>query len=212
MSVQELPTALAWLVLKRLDDIEMFIRLEDARNLLLFHSSVRTGRGRRFREVSLNRAAVVLAIAAWQSFVESSVLHRLEALEPLADWYEAGGEDPRFKAAQADYARIRARVVSAVDRFSTPNAENVRSLFLTVGFDPYPHWDWSQSKLHITPESAVKRLNEWVKVRHAIAHGDPALPEVTVISRTSRGVPTLHKKDAQKCITLVNNLAAHTGW
>ena len=54
------------LVIRRLES-----RLKDARGLIGFHSDL-TGdeRGRRYEVDALNRGAVVLAVAAWDAFVE----------------------------------------------------------------------------------------------------------------------------------------------
>jgi len=51
-----------------------------------------------------------------------------------------------------------------------------------------------------------------MRVGHATADGDPALPDVNAIPKTSEGTPTLRESDARKCIPPVRHLAPHTAW
>jgi len=185
--------------------------LEDARNVIDIHGAVRQDPGRRYEETSLNAAAVVLAVAAWQAFVEFQIRRWLSRLEPQAGWYDDDEAGQRLQTADAARYQVwRAQVLQAVLNFNTPNSQNTRRLFQMVGIDPYPAWTWSTRTGDVTPTMAARRLDEWLSVRHAIAHGDVDLPEVDVLARTSSGRPTLWRKNAESCISLMDRLATAT--
>lgn len=57
--------------------------LQDALELDAIHMQLRTGNpGRHFGLASLNRAAVVISISAWESYVEELLRESLQALRP----------------------------------------------------------------------------------------------------------------------------------
>ena len=59
--------------------------LGDATELDTIHSQLRTGLpGRQFGLASLNRAAVVISVSAWESYVEELMRESLAALRPAA--------------------------------------------------------------------------------------------------------------------------------
>lgn len=66
---------------------------------------------------------------------------------------------------------VNAQATRAIQLFSTPNAEKTQELLLHTGFDPLPHWIWTVGPEHLTPSLTAERMNRWLKVRHAIAHG-----------------------------------------
>lgn len=183
--------------------------IKEAENLLSIYEAVRGGRGRRYQEVSLNRAAVVFAIAAWQTFIEEDVKSRLRRMEPDASRY-GSPTDIKYLSARAEWRVVNARVLDVVQRFSSPTAENSRQVYLSVGHDPFQSWSWTVGQHSTTPAEASTRLNEWVTVRHAIAHGSNTLPEVGVLARTASGRPTLRKKNAEGCVSFVRRLAETT--
>lgn len=89
--------------------------MEDPENLVEIHRR-RTGPGRRRQETTLNRAVVVLTVAAWQGYCQDLAHAGIERLEP------APGE-PR-----GQWAILRAGTRRAINLFSTPNAGNARDL------------------------------------------------------------------------------------
>ena len=59
--------------------------LTDATELDTIHTQLRTGLpGRQYGLASLNRAAVVISVSAWESYVEELMRESLEALRPAA--------------------------------------------------------------------------------------------------------------------------------
>jgi hypothetical protein len=160
------------------------------------------GQGRRAEETSLNRAVVVITTASWQAFVQDEALAILDLSAPA----------PGGGLAAAVYSGLRRHVEAAVNDFATPNSHNSRTLIQGVGFDPRPHWAWTQAngkagKLAWTPAMVDTRIDDWLKVRHAIAHGHAALPPVQALQavRLAAGVPPanppLRLVDAEQCLS-----------
>lgn len=168
----------------------------DSQNLVDIHRALNQGRGRRFREVTINRAIVVLTVAAWQAFVEDLAEAVLDTIEPPV-------ADPTRPA----WVLVNALTRGALGRYNTPDVSNTRSLLANVGFDPHPSWVWGFGRGASTPATVSRRIDEWLRVRHAIAHGGD-LPNVAVISRTTAGQPTLRLADAEECRDLFTR-AAH---
>ena len=68
----------------------------------------------------------------------------------------------------------------------------------------------------VRPDEAETKLNEWLKVRHAIAHGHESLPRVKVLQAVRQAPnaandPSLRLVDATQCLSLVRKLVEVTG-
>lgn len=168
------------------------------------------GKGRRREETSLNRAVVVIAMASWQAVVQDMTRYLVDAHMPATT-------DPNHGVAQL----LRGFVLRELDKFSTPNAENTRQLLQAVGFDPRPYWTWSNGgqgsrARTYKPHDIESQLRDWLKVRHAIAHGDKKLPEVEVLQAVREGSvskvsgPAVRLTDAKACINFVRTLTMST--
>jgi hypothetical protein len=188
--------------------------IENAVDLIEISAERRSGRGRRREEMSLNRGAVILAVAAWQTFVE-------ETTRGIVDTLAVGATSPLHKLIKAD-------AFSAIGRFNTPNSVNSLDLFARVGFDPAPTWGvtfrwvWARlgsggpitKSLSPTPAQARFELDAWLQVRHRIAHG--RVFEATdrhlefVLSGTSRAGLTLWRSDSERCIAFMRAIAEAT--
>jgi hypothetical protein len=173
---------------------EFLAAMRDPNNLIDIHKERNPQRGRRYREPTLNRAVVVLTVAAWQAYVEDLPEAILRTLEPAKG-------DP----GEGLWQLIRAATRSTTGRLNTPNAENTRVVLRNVGFDPRPGWTWRRGSKLVAPPDAAKLVDEWLSVRHKIAHGAD-LPDVSVLSRTAKGVPTLTRKDAEKCMAFFSQI------
>jgi hypothetical protein len=183
-------------------------------NLIAVHrESGGTARGRRDEEVSINRAVVVLAVASWQTVVQDYTLASIELSAPA----------PGGPLSPASYAVLAGRVQNEVGAFATPNAQNTRRLMIGAGFDPRPFWTWTQpggrgvGMITRTPVDADQRINEWLQVRHAIAHGHPALPQVQALQAVREAPssppdnPAIRLVDAEQCLAFFRRLARLTG-
>lgn len=183
-------------------------------NLITVHRGYGgTGRGRRAEEISVNRAVVVIAVASWQAVIQDYTLACLDLSVPQAG-------SPLTATA---YSVITGPVRNAVGDFSTPNGQNTRRLMQSAGFDPWPTWTWLQhggrgrGMETWTPSDADRRIGDWLKVRHAIAHGEPTMPQVHGLEAVSEqpnnppSDPTLRLTDAERCLVFFRRLAKLTG-
>jgi len=186
------------------------------------------GKGFRTLEPSLNRAIVVLAVAAWQTVVQDLTTAALDAAQP------AGGTGVG--------RLLRGSVAQAVGGFSTPTAHKTRELMKLVDFDPYQSWTWSQmggrgvGPMMVAPAQAAVITDDWIRLRHDIAHGHASLTVVDVLESvrlaakswqakhpTANGAqaishlksvaqfePTLRLVDATRCVTHFRRMARLT--
>jgi hypothetical protein len=168
------------------------------------------GQGRRTREVSVNRAVVVVTVAAWQAAVQDMVLAAIDA----------GVPDPNSPLTRPTYEVVVGRARGSVEGFSTPNPENTRRLFLEIGFDPRPHWTWSQmggrgvGVITLHPQDVAQRMHEWLRLRHEIAHGNDSLSRVNVLRAVREKAnhpndwqPTIRLVDAEACMAFFRRIA-----
>lgn len=138
--------------------------LADVDDLVGAHETGRTKkRGRQWHLEGLNRSIVVMAVSAWESYVEHVVAEAVEAVKPV------GGPLGSWPA-------LRASVLAAKGRFNTPNPQNVRRLVSeSVGLaDITAAWGTTPAGV----ASNVQRLEETVNLRHRIAHGVHPRPTV----------------------------------
>ena len=167
-------------------------------------------RGRRVQEVSLDRAVIVLAVAAWQAAVQDLTTALLDTAKPTGP----------TSLDVARYNVLTGPVRKAIGDFATPNASNTRKLMLSAGFDPRPHWKWvaaggrGRQLVSWNPTHVDARLDDWLKVRHALAHGHESLPVVqALLAVRVKGVtsdPALRLDDAEACVRFLNRLVSLT--
>lgn len=164
------------------------------------------GQGRRDKETTLNRAVVVLTVAAWQAAVQDLAKAAVELVNPV----ETGIE---FR----QYALLKGRMDNDINAFATPNAEKTRELLKVAGFDPRPHWEWTRRGRNssVDPYRAAQITNSWVGIRHAIAHGHATLPVKDVLQavrmqEAHRDDPSLRLYDAEQCLDFFRRLARVT--
>lgn len=180
-----------------------YTAMEDPRQLVTIHRRLGQGRGRRTLELSLNRSIVVLTVAAWQAYIEELARVFLDSM---------GTPDASSKAGRtltALWHNRRQELEKAIDNYSTANADNTTKLLSALGFDARPHWTWGSGGGHVTPGQAIQRLNQWVRVRNAIAHGS-SLPSNTRVITENESGPTVRLKDAEACISFIEHMTQGT--
>lgn len=131
--------------------------LRDATELDTIHTQLRTGLpGRQYGLASLNRAAIVISVSAWESFVEQLMRESLQALRPPA---------PPL----GNWPALNAFILGELGRFNTPNAQNVANLInRCLGLvDVRTTWRWR----NCSSTQAESLLNAALALRHEIAHG-----------------------------------------
>lgn len=199
--------------------------IQHCHNLISIHQERNAGQGRRHREVSLNRATIVLAVATWQTLVQDLTTGALDAAKPGAN---------ATVAETGAYRLIRGQIERQVRNFSTPNTQNTRDLLDTVGLDVKPYWTWKVSTQgrdqfrRRTFDEVQNELEDWLKVRHAIAHGHKEIPRrlslnavhVKYASEKKAGktnpqykaypAPEIRKADAQRCTRFIYDIGETT--
>lgn len=131
--------------------------LRDATELDAIHTQLRTGLpGRQYGLASLNRAAVVISVSAWESYVEELLRESLQALRPAA---------PPL----GNWPALSAFILGELGRFNTPNSQNVANLINhCLGLpDVRVAWGWR----NCTSAQARALLDGALALRHEIAHG-----------------------------------------
>jgi hypothetical protein len=186
--------------------------LRPAKDLIQIHKR-NPSQGRRVADLSLNKGAVVFAVAAWQAYVQSLAEAILLSLAP-----------PPSDPTAGVYRLLAGRLRDQVRRFNTPNAANTVEILGLVGFDPRPGWsfvlEWERqvsrvygsmkSRKKLTRTDTVKELDAWLLVRHRIAHGDTLPSDVERVSGTDRGKPQLVRQNADRCTSFFEALVHAT--
>lgn len=185
-------------------DVEFHRALNDPKQLVIIHRKLQQGRGRRTLELSLNRAIIVLTVAAWQAYVEALARAIFDSLGPPTDVTTPG------RTLAAIWEGRRAEVENMIDRYSTPNADNTLGLFRAVGFHPEDSWTWGQGHGEMKPGQIKDRLNRWVSIRHSIAHGSELPPAAEMLVTKNKSGLTIRLKDAEACLHFVERTAEAT--
>ena len=138
--------------------------LKDVIDINTAHNKLKTGNpGRQHGLAALNRAAVVSAVSAWESYVEELMRESLQALRqaapPLDPW-----------------PALSAYVLGFLARLNTPNSNNVSNLIHNSLGLPNVHLSWVWRGC--TSNQAVDRLDAALDYRHKIAHGVKHRPGV----------------------------------
>lgn len=192
--------------------------LKPAWDLIEIHKRRSEDAGRRESELSLNRGAVVFAVAAWQTYVEQLTLAMVAESAPPAG-------DPTARV----FAMLKAYVETQIKRLNVPDTKKTLDLWRWVAFDPTGSWGFTftwekqRSTAHggriteqatLTAQQTKNEMDTWILIRHKIAHGDalPAEPRFIAVATGSRaGVPRLKRANADRCLNFFQRLGAVTG-
>ncbi len=136
----------------------------------------------------LKRAGLVMAMTAWETYVEDRVLEAAEdRLGALTD--------------QSIATFVQSKLDDEIKRLNNPTADKTIQLFRDyAGVDVTQHWSWNK-----TDSKAIsERLNQYVKLRGDVVHR----------SRTIEpGPPRAHpvtKEDLERAIRFLKNLVQAT--
>lgn len=176
--------------------------LADAVEINQGHASLRTGAaGRQYGLGALNRAVVVMCVAAWEVYVEEVVKECLALLRPPA-------------APLGVWPALNATVRSQVGRFNNPNVQHTRDLIRDcIGLlDITASWAWQGT----SSQRARERLEEAITLRHQVAHGVTPRP-IIHNQQYARRLPGLFERlgtrtDAGITAYLDNEFGIQTGW
>jgi len=136
----------------------------------------------------LKRAGLVMALTAWETYVEDLVQEVVSA---------------RLEQSKDEHLTqlVRGRLESDLRRFHNPNSDKTRQLLIDyLNIDVTPFWKWGGYE----PDSAMAKLNELIAVRGDAVHRSKPLPA---------GSPARHlvkRDDLDKAITFLKHLVDAT--
>jgi hypothetical protein len=165
--------------------------IEDAERLLKLHDSeTQRQRGRPSRQVEVfKRAAIILSITAWESFIEDTIRvcaeKQIRTATSPADvqrtfnsvaeaWLQRSPKAPHLAGWAGDgwKSLIREKLDSDLRKLNTPNTKNVRDLSKCyLSTDITAHWSWTRT----SAPRAAERLDKLIELRGDLAHRGPEL-------------------------------------
>ena len=161
--------------------------IRDAENLLAHFDKLNTKPPPPENEV-LKRAGLVMAMTAWETYVEDRVIEAASArLSTVSDPLLASFVERRLK--------------DEINKLHNPSSEKTIQLFEDyAGVDVSPQWKWS----HVDPIVAKQRLNGYLKLRGDVVHRSRLV---------TKGPPQPHpvtKEDLQKAVGFLKELVKGT--
>ena len=183
-------------------------QLQLVEQLIAVHGEVQQGRGRRHQQDAIHKAGVVMAVAAWQAYLEKIAME-------VVGIFEEALLNPADGNPAPDWARIviqsrKTSVKHAVSRFNTPNSQNARTLIRdSTGFDPQAVWEWRQGPRQWNGHITRERTDAWVKIRHTVAHGYD-LPTDFEFLHGQNGEARLTLSLLKECVKHFNHLVRLT--
>ena len=161
--------------------------LKDAEELLAHFIALHTNPQPDNSEV-LKRAGLVMALTAWETYVEDRLTE---------------GARAKLAAVPGSFVGefVSKRLNDELKRFNTPNSENTRRVFFEyLGVDVTLGWKWE----NIEPETAKKTLNSWISKRGEAVHRSKPV---------NLGAPLPHlvkREDLEKIIKVIKALVKAT--
>jgi hypothetical protein len=114
-----------------------------------------------------------MTVAAWESYVEGLLKESFKALQPNAG--ASVGE-------RSTWALANTAAHLATKKFNTPNAKNVADLFEEhLGIAVMAAWSVNTKTATYTSDQSKTRINQWLDIRHKIAHGGSLPSNITWI-------------------------------
>ncbi|MBO8086100.1 hypothetical protein L0E83_10035 [Marichromatium gracile] len=161
--------------------------IKDAEDLLAHFDSANTNPPPDNAEV-LKRASLVMALTAWETYVEDRVSEALAKKLSIVSGSYAGNF-------------IENRLKQDLKQFHNPNSDKTRKIFLDyLDVDVTQGWTWANTD----PARAKKLLNQWISKRGDAVHRSKAI---------SNGPPLPHlikREDLAKAIRFIKDLVNAT--
>jgi hypothetical protein len=137
----------------------------------------------------LKRAGLVMALTAWETYVEDLIEEIVIGRNP----HDGAGHAERF---------MLARLQEELKRFHNPTSDKTRKLFIDyAGVDVTKHWKWS----NYDAAAAKKKLDELLSLRGDIVHRSKALHD----GGPSKAHP-VKRDDLEKAIRFLKGLVDAT--
>ena len=192
--------------------------------LISIHDTSTGGKAGRPRQEleALKRSALILAVTAWESFVEDTVTQQLEtrlatATKPsdmhsvfnsVADeWLDPQRSGKRHGPDLAQWvgdgwkSLIRASLADTLDTFHTPNTDNTNKLFKRfLGIAIKDKWSWQG----VGAIKAERMLDALIKLRGRAVHRGKTFHPL------STPEPDMQRNTVEKALNLIYNLVDAT--
>jgi hypothetical protein len=152
-----------------------------------------------------------MVVAAWEGYVEQLLLEAFAAMERDAGLVVGvAGAVVIPTWARHTFGLRRSELVNALKQFNTPNAQNVQRLMRDwMQFDPFPAWSWHVKARKWDTAEMQKRTNQWLNIRHGIAHGS-GLPKDIKWIQDAQDRPRLTLKLLKECKRFFERLVQQT--
>jgi hypothetical protein len=175
--------------------------MEDVKRLMAIHDAQRPPKaGRPSRQLEVfKRAAIILTVTAWESFIEETIQACTEsklakATSPFdiqstfnsvaEEWLGNNPKPPELIkwVGQGWKSIIEEKLKKDLAKLNSPTSEQVRALSKRyLNIDITAHWGWQA----MSPKTAAARLDEVIKLRGALVHKGPALFGTSSVSRNN---------------------------
>jgi len=198
--------------------------LADPRKLLEWHAEARGTSGRPKRDLEvLKRAAVILTVTSWETFIENTLRwtfeDRLGAVtdprelrgtfrEVAREWMKRGKDLTHNPERLAEWsadgwkAVVQAALIYDLDRFHSPTSDTIRRMYLMyLEVEVTAKWRWRG----VTSKSACEQLDALVRLRGRLTHRASAKGIFNYEAKAA-----VRLEDAVNAIKLVERLAQCT--
>ncbi|WP_345858786.1 HEPN domain-containing protein [Shewanella algae] len=157
----------------------------DAERILEVYYKLNKAEDRNREPEELKRAALIMTLTAWETYVEDVIAERLEAdLRALK-----GSKAGNF---------IEATLERELKYFHTPNSQKTKGMFQRfLDLDVTESWTWIDGE----PEQVQRKLNEWIVKRGEAVHRSVSDQQAAHI---------VSRKDLGKCVTFFKKLVERT--
>ncbi|MGI2259410.1 HEPN domain-containing protein [Shewanella sp. GXUN23E] len=157
----------------------------DAERILEVYDKLNKAEDKNREPEELKRAALIMTLTAWETYVEDVISERLEADLRVLKGSKAGNF-------------IEATLERELRYFHTPNSQKTKGMFQRfLDLDVTESWTWIDGE----PEQVQRKLNEWIVKRGEAVHRSVSDQQAAHI---------VSRKDLGKCVTFFKTLVGKT--
>lgn len=161
------------------------IAIQDAERILDAYDKLNRDRIDNRDPEELKRAALIMSLTAWETYVEDRITEMLQNQMRTLD----GSQVARF---------VTETLTRELKFFHTPNTRKTKELFERfLNIDVTAGWNWAGFET----KTSTARLDEWIKKRGDAVHR-------SVMDKQSGHL--VSREDMKKCVTFFKNLVEAT--